>query len=88
MPVQEIAGLAQIQELIHVECKEVFAEAPILRIIYSPGEGEKNRILVVRLPIVLSRFVEGVTLEQGPFFERWKIIGGEFSPALFWNDMS
>jgi AP-2 complex subunit alpha len=27
--------------------------------------------------VFLNRFVEGVTLEQAPFFERWKIIGGE-----------
>ena len=25
----------------------------------------------------LSRFIEGVSLDAGSFFERWKVIGGE-----------
>jgi AP-2 complex subunit alpha len=45
-----------------------------LRMSFMTG---KQTNLVLRLPVVLSRFVEGVTLEQAPFFERWKIIGGE-----------
>lgn len=72
-PVNEIQGRAQIQELIHVDCKSFFKDPPVLRITYLAG---KFSTLVLRLPVVLTRFVEGVTLEQGPFFERWKIIGG------------
>lgn len=78
-PVTEIQGLAQVQELVHVECKEFFKDSPVLRMNYMAGE--KERTLVVRLPVFLSRFIEGVTLEQGPFFERWKIIGGTSSLA-------
>jgi hypothetical protein len=44
--------------------------------------GEKERTLVVRLPVFLSRFIEGVSLEQAAFFERWKIIGGESSRVV------
>jgi AP-2 complex subunit alpha len=73
-PVREIAPLAQIQELIHLECKDVFTEPPVLRLTYLAGS---FTTLVLRLPVFLNRFVEGVTLEQAPFFERWKIIGGE-----------
>lgn len=73
-PVHGIAGRAQIQELLHVECKEFFSDPPVLRITYLANSA---RTLVLRLPVFLSRFVEGVSLEQGPFFERWKIIGGE-----------
>ena len=77
-PVQEIQALAQVQELVHVECKDVFTDPPILRAIYRTEIGSEgpSKALVLRLPVFLSRFVEGVTLEQGPFFERWKIIGG------------
>ena len=73
-PIDEIKGRAQIQELIHVECRSFFKDPPVLRITYLAG---KFTTLVLRIPVVLSRFVEGVTLEQGPFFERWKIIGGK-----------
>lgn len=73
-PIDEIKGKAQIQELIHVDCRSFFKDPPVLRITYLAG---KFTTLVLRLPVVLSRFVEGVTLEQAPFFERWKIIGGE-----------
>ncbi|ODN90783.1 AP-2 complex subunit alpha [Cryptococcus wingfieldii CBS 7118] len=76
-PVAEVKAKAQIQEMIHVECKDVFAReggTPLLRLSYFVGEDRK--ILVLRLPVFLSKFVEGVQLESAPFFERWKIIGG------------
>jgi AP-2 complex subunit alpha len=75
-PVHEIAGKAQIQELLHVECKEFFSDLPVLRMTYLANN---PRTLVLRLPVFLTRFVEGVSLEQAAFFERWKIIGGQFS---------
>ncbi|WRT68596.1 uncharacterized protein IL334_005574 [Kwoniella shivajii] len=78
-PITEINGGAQIQEMIHIECKDAFGggglgQLPLLRISYLVENEPK--IIVLKLPITLSRFVEGVTLESGPFFERWKIIGG------------
>jgi AP-2 complex subunit alpha len=77
-PVGEIQGRAQIQELVHVDCRAFFKDPPVLRMSFLAGGKATN--LVLRLPVVLSRFVEGVTLEQGPFFERWKIIGGKSIP--------
>lgn len=73
-PVTQIAGRTQVQELLHVECKEFFSAPPVLRMTYVTTH---PHTLVLRLPVFLTRFVEGVSLEQGPFFERWKIIGGE-----------
>lgn len=81
-PLSEIAGLAQVQELIHVECKNVFTESPILRLTYLAGS---FTTVVLRLPIFLSRFMEGVTLEQAAFFERWKIIGGMCQNLITWS---
>jgi AP-2 complex subunit alpha len=78
-PVNEIQPHNQVQELIHVECKDVFTDPPVLRVTYLAGT---FTTLVLRLPVVISRFVEGVTLEQAPFFERWKIIGGESEAVL------
>ncbi|WWC71387.1 uncharacterized protein I206_105342 [Kwoniella pini CBS 10737] len=81
-PITEITGGAQIQEMLHIECKAPFAgfglgQIPLIRLNYSiAGQNGEPKILVLKLPIVLSRFVEGVSLESGPFFERWKIIGG------------
>ncbi|OXC83109.1 AP-2 complex subunit alpha [Cryptococcus neoformans] len=76
-PVGEIKAKAQIQEMIHVECREVFFReggTPLLRLSFLVGE--ERKILVLKLPVFLSKFAEGVHLESGPFFERWKIIGG------------
>jgi AP-2 complex subunit alpha len=73
-PVGEIAGRAQIQELVHVDCRAFFKDPPVLRMSFMTG---KQTNLVLRLPVVLSRFVEGVLLDQAAFFERWKIIGGK-----------
>ncbi|ADV23640.1 AP-2 complex subunit alpha [Cryptococcus gattii E566] len=76
-PVGEISAKAQIQEMIHVECREVFFHeggTPLLRLSFLVGE--ERKILVLKLPVFLSKFAEGVHLESGPFFERWKIIGG------------
>ena len=77
-PVGEIAARAQVQELLHVECKEFFSDPPVLRMTYL---ADSYSTLVLRLPVFLSRFVEGVGLEQGPFFERWKVIGGKCDPT-------
>ena len=78
-PVDIIEGRAQIQELVHVDCRAFFKDPPVLRMSFLTGRPTN---LVLRLPVVLSRFVEGVTLEQAPFFERWKIIGGESSVGV------
>lgn len=65
--------------MIHVECREIFFHeggTPLLRLSFLVGE--ERKILVLKLPVFLSKFAEGVHLESGPFFERWKIIGGEW----------
>lgn len=72
-PVSRIEGLAQIQEMIHVEARGVFTAPPVLRFTYLAGG---FTTLVLKLPVFLSKFVEGVQLDQAAFFERWKIIGG------------
>lgn len=45
----------------------------MIRVTYLSGS---FTTLVLRLPVVLAKFVEGVELGQAAFFERWKIIGG------------
>lgn len=72
-PVGEIGPLAQVQEMIHVECKDIFTTPPILRLSFK---AVTQQFVVLKLPIFLCKFVEGVQLDQSAFFERWKIIGG------------
>lgn len=73
LPVDRIEPLAQIQEMIQLECKNPFTDQPILRFTYLAGS---FTTLVLRLPVFLNRFIEGVNFDQAQFFERWKIIGG------------
>ncbi|BGP53451.1 hypothetical protein JCM8202_001094 [Rhodotorula sphaerocarpa] len=68
-----ISALSQVQQLVHVECRNSFAEPPILNISYLAGS---LQTLALRLPVWMSKFIEPVRLEAGPFFERWKQIGG------------
>ncbi len=73
LPVDRIEPLAQIQEMIQLECKSPFSGQPVLRFTYLAGS---FTTLVLRLPVFLNRFIEGVNFDQAQFFERWKIIGG------------
>jgi AP-2 complex subunit alpha len=72
-PQTTIPASTQTQQLLHVECKAFFDTLPILAVSFVAGSLQTHRI---RLPVVISRFVEPVTLGQADFFERWKIIGG------------
>lgn len=73
LPVDRIEPLAQIQEMIQLECMSPFTDQPILRFTYLAGS---FTTIVLRLPVFLNRFIEGVSFDQAQFFERWKIIGG------------
>lgn len=73
MPPTTIAPRTQSQQILHVECKKVFKVPPILTISFLAGS---HQTIALRLPIVLTKFLEQVTLSQANFFERWKLIGG------------
>jgi AP-2 complex subunit alpha len=73
MPPSIIGSRAQTQQLLHVECKNMFSSPPILSISYLAGS---HQTIAVRLPIVITKFFEHVKLGQSEFFERWKLIGG------------
>ncbi|KZT65139.1 Adaptor protein complex AP-2 alpha subunit [Daedalea quercina L-15889] len=68
-----IAPRTQSQQLVHVECKKPFTKPPVLSVSFLAGA---HQTLAVRLPIVLTKFVEHVKLGQADFFERWRLIGG------------
>jgi AP-2 complex subunit alpha len=73
IPTSTLAGMSQIQQLVHVECKNVFGAEPVLNISYLAGS---LQTLALRLPVYLIKFLEPVQLGSSDFFERWKQIGG------------
>ncbi|KAF9453817.1 Adaptor protein complex AP-2 alpha subunit [Macrolepiota fuliginosa MF-IS2] len=73
IPPSTIAPLSQTQQLLHIECKKFFAEPPILTVSFLAGS---HQTVSIRLPILLTKFIEHVKLGQAEFFERWKLIGG------------
>lgn len=73
IPANILAPRTQSQQLLHVECKKVFASPPILTVSFLAGAHQSTSI---RLPIAVTKFFEGVKFGQADFFERWKLIGG------------
>lgn len=63
----------QIQQVVQVDCKDLFKQFPVLRISYLAGS---LQTITLGLPVWLNKFVEPVVLSQVDFFERWKSIGG------------
>ncbi|KAG0708856.1 adaptin N terminal region-domain-containing protein [Suillus ampliporus] len=73
IPPNTIAPRTQSQQLLHVECKKAFSSFPILTVSFLAGA---HQSISIRLPISVTKFIEGVKLGQADFFERWKVIGG------------
>ncbi|CAG8695492.1 10290_t:CDS:2, partial [Acaulospora morrowiae] len=63
---------SQIQQLFHIECRNVFNGLPNLRVSYISGS---IRTIVLKLPISLTKFMEPIHLNGPEFFARWKQIG-------------
>ncbi|KAM5536194.1 hypothetical protein V8D89_010093 [Ganoderma adspersum] len=68
-----LAPRTQIQQVVQVECKKIFKTPPVLVVSFLAGA---HQTIAVRLPIVVTKFLEGVKLGSTDFFERWKLIGG------------
>ncbi|KAG9104756.1 hypothetical protein FRC06_011238 [Ceratobasidium sp. 370] len=73
IPPTTVNPKTQSQQLLHVECKSMFTNPPILNVSYMAGSLQSINL---RLPIVITKFYEGVKLGQAEFFERWKLVGG------------
>lgn len=73
IPPNTIAPRTQSQQFLQVECKKAFSSFPILTVSFLAGA---HQSISIRLPISVTKFVEGVKLGQADFFERWKVIGG------------
>lgn len=73
MPPTMIAPRTQTQLLLHIECNKFFRTPPVMTVSFLAGS---HQTLSVRLPLVITKFFEGVKLGPTEFFERWKLIGG------------
>jgi len=73
MPATMVAPRSQSQQILHVECKKAFTTPPIMTISFLAGS---HQTIALRLPVVLTKFIEPVALDATDFFERWKLIGG------------
>lgn len=73
IPSNTITPKTQAQHVIHVESKKPFNTPPILMVSYLAGS---LTTINIQLPLLVTKFFEGVTLTQTDFFERWKLIGG------------
>lgn len=73
IPSNTLVPRTQSQQLLHVECKKAFSAFPILTVSFLAGA---HQSISIRLPISVTKFIEGVKLGQADFFERWRVIGG------------
>mmetsp|Transcript_119288 Transcript_119288/g.345029 ORF Transcript_119288/g.345029 Transcript_119288/m.345029 type:complete len:982 (+) Transcript_119288:103-3048(+) len=70
-----VAVRTQAKLLLLVEVTAPFDDAPAMRVTFETEEGEVHEY-PLRLPIVATCFMEPVTLEPGPFMQRWKSLEG------------
>lgn len=73
LPPSTIAPRTQTQLLLQVECKKFFSTLPSITISFLAGAQQS---VTLQLPILITKFLEHVSLEAADFFERWKLIGG------------
>jgi AP-2 complex subunit alpha len=73
MPATMVGPRSQSQQILHVECKKAFSTPPIMTVSFLAGS---HQTIAIRLPVVLTKFIEPVILGATDFFERWRLIGG------------
>ena len=73
MPATMVAPRSQSQQILHVECKKVFTTPPIMTISFLAGS---LQTIALRLPVIITKFIEPVVLTPSDYFERWRLIGG------------
>ena len=73
LPDHTINPDGQTRQTIIFEARNVFTEAPTIRISYLAGA---LQALTLKLPVVLHKYMDGAKLSADDFFKRWKQIGG------------
>nr|CAG4643716.1 EOG090X0109 [Lepidurus arcticus] len=70
---------AQIQQLIHIECVEDFADFPTLTLVFL-YKGIQQRFQL-KLPLSMNKFFEPTDMKGETFFARWKNLSGPTQEA-------
>ena len=70
-----VATKTQAKLLILVEVTAPFVDAPSLRVTFRTDEGEQHDY-PLRLPLVVTCFMEPVNLDPSAFMQRWKSLEG------------
>lgn len=73
LPDTSIPPEGQTHQTIMFEAKNVFTDAPTIRISYLAGA---LQALTLQLPVVLHKYMDAAELTADDFFKRWKQIGG------------
>lgn len=74
LPDTKIDPMGQTQQMIMIEAKSVFTQAPTIRISWLAGA---LQALTLQLPVAIHKYMETASLSSEDFFKRWKQIGGE-----------
>ncbi|KAJ1972946.1 hypothetical protein H4R34_005239 [Dimargaris verticillata] len=91
-----IQPFAQAPFLLNVECQGIFTSPPVVHITYARGSHGRQSIsdgtasasgaspasLYLKLPVVLTKFVEPFAMSVPDFFARWKQIGSGTSDQV------
>ncbi|PWN41488.1 putative alpha-adaptin C [Ceraceosorus guamensis] len=72
LPANTLGAGTQVQHDVELECLDFFSKPPLLRVAYLAGSMQEIQL---RLPCILTKFVQPVQLDSTNFFERWKQIG-------------
>lgn len=74
LPDSTITPNSTTQQVIILEAKAPFQESPLVKITYMAGT---LKVLHLKLPVILEKFMEPAPLSGEDFFTRWKQLTGE-----------
>merc|ERR1712072_923215 len=77
----ELQPRTQQQQLFQVECLAPFGDAPQIAVRFV-AQGAPAQ-LVLRLPLVPSKFTQPLRIEGAEFFRRWKVFDGKELQQIF-----
>lgn len=62
------------QQVIIIQAKQPFSESPLIKITYLAGS---LKVLNLKLPVVLEKFMDPAPLSSEDYFKKWNLIGNE-----------
>lgn len=62
------------QQVIIMDAKQPFEDSPLIKVTYMAGA---LKIVNLKLPVIVEKFMEPTSLPAGDYFKRWKQIEGD-----------